>query len=102
MATLSPTTSSTAARTRPQRYRGSRATTSATRTWPACSATGGSDTYACGFVSAKYGLAKAGVIVAGFDLFPQTLGYIKSGDMTFTIDQQAYLQGFVPVQQMYL
>jgi simple sugar transport system substrate-binding protein len=65
-------------------------------------ATGGSDTYACGFVSAKYGLAKAGVIVAGFDLFPQSLGYIKSGDMTFTVDQQAYLQGYWPVQQMYL
>jgi simple sugar transport system substrate-binding protein len=65
-------------------------------------ATGGSDTYACGFVSAKYGLAKAGVIVAGFDLFPQTLGYINTGDVTFTVDQQAYLQGFLPVQQMYL
>jgi simple sugar transport system substrate-binding protein len=65
-------------------------------------ATGGSDTYACGFVSAKYGLAKAGVAVAGFDLFPQSLGYIKSGDMAFTVDQQAYLQGFLPVQQMYL
>ncbi len=64
--------------------------------------TGGSDTYACGFTSAKYGLAKKGVVVAGFDLFPQTVGYIKTGDMTFTIDQQAYLQGFVPVQQMYL
>ena len=63
-------------------------------------ATGGSDTYACGFVSAQYGLAKKGVIVAGFDLFPQTLGFIKSGDMTFTTDQQAYLQGFLPVQQM--
>src|SRR6202012_5715725 len=61
-----------------------------------------SDTYACGFVSAKYGLAKAGVVVAGFDLFPQSLGYINSGDMTFTVDQQAYLQGFLPVQQMYL
>jgi simple sugar transport system substrate-binding protein len=65
-------------------------------------ATGGSDTYACGFVSAKYGLAKAGVVVAGFDLFPQTLGYIQTGDVTFTVDQQAYLQGFLPVQQMYL
>ena len=65
-------------------------------------ATGGSDTYACGFVSNKYGLAKAGVIVAGFDLFPQTLQFIKSGDVTFTVDQQAYLQGFLPVQQMYL
>ena len=64
--------------------------------------TGGSDTYACGFVSNKYGLAKAGVIVAGFDLFPQTLGFIKGGDVNFTVDQQAYLQGFLPVQQMYL
>ncbi|HTW26477.1 MAG TPA: sugar ABC transporter substrate-binding protein [Acetobacteraceae bacterium] len=65
-------------------------------------ATGGSDTYACSYVSAKYGLAKKGVIIAGFDLFPQTLAYIKSGDATFTTDQQAYLQGFLPVQQMYL
>jgi simple sugar transport system substrate-binding protein len=64
--------------------------------------TGGGDTYACGFVSAKYGLGKKGVIVAGYDLYPQTLGYIKSGDMSFTTDQQPYLQGFVPVQQFYL
>jgi simple sugar transport system substrate-binding protein len=64
--------------------------------------TGGGDTYACGFVSAKYGLAKKGVIVAGYDLYPQTLGYINTGDMTFTTDQQPYLQGFVPLQQMYL
>jgi simple sugar transport system substrate-binding protein len=65
-------------------------------------ATGGSDTYACSYVSAKYGLAKKGVIIAGYDLFPQTLQYIKSGDATFTTDQQAYLQGFLPLQQMYL
>ena len=64
--------------------------------------TGGGDTYACGFVSAKYGLAKKGVIVAGYDLYPQTLGYIHTGDMTFTTDQQPYLQGFVPLLQMYL
>ena len=64
--------------------------------------TGGGDTYSYSFVSAKYGLAKKGVIIAGYDLFPQTLGYIKSGDMTFTTDQQPYLQGFVPLQQMYL
>jgi len=64
--------------------------------------TGGSDTYACAFVSKKYGLVKKGATVAGFDLFPQTLDCIKSGDATFTTDQQAYLQGFLPVQQMYL
>ena len=65
-------------------------------------ATGGSDTYACGFVANKYGLAKSGVVVAGFDLFPQTLGFIKTGDVAFTVDQQAYLQGFLPLLQMYL
>jgi simple sugar transport system substrate-binding protein len=64
--------------------------------------TGGSDTYACGFIANKYGLAKKGVAVAGFDLFPQTLDFIKSGDVAFTTDQQAYLQGFLPVQQLYL
>jgi simple sugar transport system substrate-binding protein len=64
--------------------------------------TGGGDTYACGYVSAKYGLAKRGVIVAGYDLYPQSLKYIDAGDMTFTTDQQPYLQGFVPIQQMYL
>ncbi len=64
--------------------------------------TGGSDTYACGFVSNKYGLVKGGGVVAGFDLFPQTLDFIKTGDVNFTTDQQAYLQGFLPVQQMYL
>ena len=62
--------------------------------------TGGSDTYACGFVSRTIWFGEKGVIVAGFDLFPQTLGYIKSGDTTFTTDQQAYLQGFLPVQQI--
>jgi simple sugar transport system substrate-binding protein len=64
--------------------------------------TGGSDTYACGFIANKYGLAKKGGTVAGFDLFPQTLDFIKSGDVAFTTDQQAYLQGFLPVQQLYL
>ncbi len=42
------------------------------------------------------------MIVAGYDLYPQVLGYIKAGDMTFTTDQQPYLQGFLPTLQMYL
>lgn len=64
--------------------------------------TGGGDTQACGAVSKKYGLAKKGVIVAGYDLEPETLSYIASGDMAFTTDQQPYLQGFIPTLQMYL
>jgi len=64
--------------------------------------TGATGTEACGLVSKKYGLAAKGVITAGYDLLPQTLALIASGDLTFTTDQQPYLQGFVPILQMYL
>lgn len=42
------------------------------------------------------------VFTGGFDLLPETLKNIGSGATQFTIDQQPYLQGFVPVQQLYL
>jgi simple sugar transport system substrate-binding protein len=42
------------------------------------------------------------VVTGGFDLLPETLKNIQSGATSFTIDQQPYLQGFVPVQQLYL
>lgn len=64
--------------------------------------TGATDSLACGQVSQKYGLAANGVISAGYDLLPETLSLIQSGDMTFTTDQQPYLQGFIPVLQLYL
>jgi simple sugar transport system substrate-binding protein len=64
--------------------------------------TGATDTLACGKISQKYGLAETGVISAGYDLLPETLDLIASGDMTFTTDQQPYLQGFIPTLQMYL
>ena len=38
----------------------------------------------------------------GFDLTPQTLSAIKGGSLGFTIDQQPYLQGFLPVLNLYL
>lgn len=64
--------------------------------------TGATDTLACGKISQKYALAAEGVISAGYDLLPETLDLIKSGDMTFTTDQQPYLQGFIPTLQLYL
>jgi simple sugar transport system substrate-binding protein len=64
--------------------------------------TGATDTLAVGKISQKYGLAATGVITAGYDLLPETLDLIKSGDMTFTTDQQPYLQGFIPTLQIYL
>lgn len=64
--------------------------------------TGATDTLACGKVSQKYALAAEGVITAGYDLLPETIALVGSGDLTFTTDQQPYLQGFVPTLQLYL
>jgi simple sugar transport system substrate-binding protein len=45
----------------------------------------------------------AGKIPAGgFDLTPGTLTSINSGQINFTIDQEPYLQGFLPVLYLYL
>ena len=53
-------------------------------------------------VSKKYGLAAKGVHSGGFDLLVPTENAIKAGDLDFTIDQSAYLQGFLPVLYLYL
>jgi simple sugar transport system substrate-binding protein len=53
-------------------------------------------------VMQKYGLQGKGVHGGGYDLLPATLKLIKSGDLDFTIDQEAYLQGFLPVTLLYL
>jgi simple sugar transport system substrate-binding protein len=41
-------------------------------------------------------------VAGGFDLVPETLASVKSGDLDYTIDQQPYLQGFLPVLALYL
>jgi simple sugar transport system substrate-binding protein len=43
-----------------------------------------------------------GVRAGGFDLLPGTLDAIADGHLDFTIDQQPYLQGFLPIQQLFL
>jgi simple sugar transport system substrate-binding protein len=58
-------------------------------------------TQTVGQIVAKYGLSSA-VASGGFDLTPQTLSAIKNGSLDFTIDQQPYLQGFLPVLFLYL
>ena len=50
----------------------------------------------------KYGLPGKGVKSGGFDLTEQTQNLVKAGDLEFTIDQQPYLQGFLPVLYLYL
>jgi simple sugar transport system substrate-binding protein len=55
-------------------------------------------TQAVGQTVGKYKMRDKGLKVAGgFDLTPQTLSSVKSGDLDYTIDQQPYLQGFLPV-----
>jgi simple sugar transport system substrate-binding protein len=53
-------------------------------------------------VMRKYKLRKRGVRAGGYDLLPVTLQAIHYRDLDFTIDQQPYLQGFLPVLQMFL
>jgi simple sugar transport system substrate-binding protein len=60
-------------------------------------------TQAVGQVVQKYNMKSKGLKVAGgFDLVPQTLNAIKGGSLDYTIDQQPYLQGFLPVLYLYL
>jgi simple sugar transport system substrate-binding protein len=53
-------------------------------------------------VMKKYGLASKGYHGGGFDLLTPTENAIKAGDLDFTIDQSAYLQGFLPTLYLYL
>jgi simple sugar transport system substrate-binding protein len=49
----------------------------------------------------KYGL-KGKVFVGGFDFLTTTVNAVKNGSQLWTIDQQPYLQGFLPVLQLFL
>jgi simple sugar transport system substrate-binding protein len=40
--------------------------------------------------------------IGGFDITPELLDAIEAGDVMFTVDQQQYLQGYIPVILMYL
>ena len=59
-------------------------------------------TQAVGQTVGKYNMRDKGLKVAGgFDLVPETLAGIKAGNLDYTIDQQPYLQGFLPVLALY-
>jgi simple sugar transport system substrate-binding protein len=60
-------------------------------------------TQSIGQVVEKYSMRDKGLKVAGgFDLVPATLDAINGGSLDYTIDQQPYLQGFLPVLYLYL
>jgi len=61
----------------------------------------GGDTALLGTSLQKYGLVGK-VAAGGFDLEPQTLTAISAGQISFTVDQSPYLQGFLPTIYLYL
>jgi simple sugar transport system substrate-binding protein len=53
-------------------------------------------------VMRAHSLHATGVRAGGYDLLPATLRAIQDRHLDFTIDQQPYLQGFLPVLQLFL
>src|SRR3989440_6529258 len=50
----------------------------------------------------KRGLSAKGVKGRGYDLPPVTEQLLAAGQIEFTIDQQPYLQGFLPILELYM
>ena len=50
----------------------------------------------------KAGKKPGDIILGGIDTDPKTVAAVKAGTMTATLDQQLYLQGFLPVLQCVL
>jgi simple sugar transport system substrate-binding protein len=63
--------------------------------------TGQADTEGAGLAAERLG-KDTRPYVAGFDMSPEILRLVKEGSIAFTIDQQPYLQGFLPVIQLAL
>lgn len=62
----------------------------------------GGDTAELAGVMQKLGLVNKGVKAGGFDLSEKTQKLLHEGYLEFTIDQQPYLQGFLPILQLFL
>ena len=62
----------------------------------------GGSTASIGQIMQKYNLPSQGIHGAGYDLEPLTLQAVHNGYLDFTVDQQPYLQGFVPAVQLFL
>jgi simple sugar transport system substrate-binding protein len=62
----------------------------------------GGDTAELAGVMQKFGLNAKGVKAGGFDLAEKTQKGLHEGYLEFTIDQQPYLQGFVPILQLFM
>lgn len=60
-------------------------------------------TQAVGQIVDQQGARDNGLVAAGgYDLLEETVRYVSEGVLDFTIDQQPYLQGFLPTLYLYL
>ena len=59
-------------------------------------------TQAVAQVIKKYNLRDQGVKGGGYDLLQPTMELLADDQIDFTIDQQPYLQGFLPVLQLFM
>jgi simple sugar transport system substrate-binding protein len=62
----------------------------------------GGSTAATGQAMEQAALAAKGIKGGGYDLISPTEQLVAAGHLQFTIDQQPYLQGFLPVLELYL
>jgi simple sugar transport system substrate-binding protein len=62
----------------------------------------GGSTASVAQVMKKYSLPGKGVKAGGYDLDPKVQALLKAGQIDFTIDQQPYLQGFLPVLELFM
>lgn len=61
----------------------------------------GGSTESLAKVMQKYGLAAKGIKAGGFDLTEETQKLLQEGNIEFTIDQQPYQQGLLPILQLF-
>jgi simple sugar transport system substrate-binding protein len=59
-------------------------------------------TNSLGGLAAAKGLAGTGVKIGTFDLGPDVLKAVQAGRIGFAVDQQAYLQGYLPIEMLAL
>lgn len=53
-------------------------------------------------VLADRGIAPGEILLGGFDLVPEAVQQMQAGYIQVQVDQQPYMQGFIPVMQAYL
>jgi simple sugar transport system substrate-binding protein len=59
-------------------------------------------TNSVGGLAAAQGLAGSGVKIGTFDLGPDVLKAVEAGQIGFAVDQQPYLQGYLPIEMLAL